>query len=40
MHREINVKLVFHEMLWKKNFTAYPSLNVSHMEAYALLNSI
>ena len=23
---EINVKLVFHEMPWKKNFIAYPSL--------------
>ena len=25
-HCEINVKLVFHEILWKKNFTVYPSL--------------
>ena len=22
---EINVKLVFHEIFWKKNFTVYPS---------------
>ena len=27
IHCEINVKLVFHEILWKKNFTVYPSLN-------------
>ena len=26
VHCEINVKLVFHEILWKKNFTVYPSL--------------
>ena len=26
IHCEINVKLVFHEILWKKNFTVYPSL--------------
>ena len=25
-HCEINVKLVFHEIIWKKNFTVYPSL--------------
>ena len=25
IHCEINVKLVFHEILWKKDFTAYPS---------------
>ena len=27
MHCEINVKLVFHEMQGKKNFTVYSSLN-------------
>ena len=26
IHCEINVKLVFHEILWKKNFTVYPFL--------------
>ena len=26
IHCEINVKLVFHEILWKKKFTVYPSL--------------
>ena len=26
IHCEINFKLVFHERLWKKNFTVYPSL--------------
>ena len=25
IHCEINVKLIFHEILWKKNFTVYPS---------------
>ena len=25
MHCEISVKLVFHEILWKKDFTVYPS---------------
>ena len=25
-HTEINAKLVFHEILWNKNFTVYPSL--------------
>ena len=29
IHCEINVKLVFHEILWKKNFTVYPSLYIS-----------
>ena len=28
IHCEINIKLVFHEMTWKKNFTVYPSLNI------------
>ena len=27
MHCEINVILVFHKILWKKNFTVYPFLN-------------
>ena len=27
IHCEINIKLVFHEILGKKNFTGYPSLN-------------
>ena len=26
IHCEINVKLVIHEILWKENFTVYPSL--------------
>ena len=26
IHREINVKLVFYEILWKKNFTVYPPI--------------
>ena len=26
IHCEIKVKLVFHKMLWKKNFTVYPPL--------------
>ena len=29
MHFEVNVKLVLHEALWKKNFTVYPSLKVT-----------
>ena len=27
IHCEIIVELVFHEILWKKHFTVYPSLN-------------
>ena len=31
IHCEINVKLVFYEILWKKNFTVYPSLTDEDM---------
>ena len=33
----INVKLVFHEMLWKKNFTGYPSLYAGLLVLHLLL---
>ena len=33
---EINVKLVFHEMPWKKNFTVYLSLNRAQMFSFLL----
>ena len=36
LHREINVKLVFHEILRKKNFSVYPSLPLRKI----LLNSL
>ena len=28
-YTEINAKLVFHEILWKKNFTVYLSLQIT-----------
>ena len=37
IHSEIDVKLVFHEILWKKNFTVYPSLkNLKNNDKYIL----
>ena len=33
IHCEINVKLVFHEILWKKNLTVYPSLWILNFDS-------
>ena len=40
IHCEINVKLVFHEIqiLWKKNFTVYPSLKIISSHTLLFLN--
>ena len=37
LHCEINVKLIFHEILWRENFTVYPSLYENQWK-YELFN--
>ena len=39
IHFEINVELEFHETLWKKNFTVYPSLKISTKSSAKHCNS-
>ena len=37
LKKQFNVKLVFHEILWKKNLTVYPSLKIY---SFVLIKSI
>ena len=40
IHCEIDVKLVFHEILWKKNFIVYPSLNIVSFASSKTMNIV